>query len=129
MNKYLAFIIRDYKIIKISFAIITILLLYDELNIFFIKKPTLSSVSKSQLRPQNFPDIIICPVPGFDQRAIERLGYNSSYSYSMGSMAGGGTGWFGNQSQAWVSICLCLLSISISIFHCQNQRTKNEFGL
>lgn len=98
MNKYIIFILRDYKLVKICFAVITIYLLYDELRIFLIEKPTLSSVTKSRLRPRNYPDIIICPVPGFDQAAIERLGYESSYYYSMGSIAGGYTGWFGNQT-------------------------------
>lgn len=98
MNKYLIFILRDYKIIKVCFTILTMYMLYDELYIFFIIKPTLSSVSKSQLRPHNYPDIIICPVPGFDQNAIARLGYDSSYYYSMGKLGDGWFGWFGNET-------------------------------
>ena len=98
MNKYLIFILRDYKIIKVCFAALTMFMLYDELYTFFITKPTLSSVSKSQLKPHNIPDIILCPVPGFDQNAIDRLGYDSSYYYSMGRL-GGYTGWFGNQTE------------------------------
>ena len=69
------------------------------LYIFFIIKPTLSSVSKSQLKPLNYPDIIICPVPGFDQNAIARLGYESSYYYSMGKLGDGWFGWFGNETE------------------------------
>ena len=103
MNKYLIFILSDYKIIKACFALLTVLGLYDELYIFFISKPTLSSVSKSKLRPHNYPDIIICPVPGFDQNALARLGYDSSYYYSMGRLGGDGgdyTGWEGNQTES-----------------------------
>ena len=99
MNKYIVFVFKDFKLIKFCFAVITIYLLYDELRIFFIEKPTLSSTTKSRLRPGNYPDIIICPVPGYDQAAIQRLGYESSYYYSMGRLSSGLTGWFGNQTQ------------------------------
>ena len=52
-------IFRDFRALKLVFALMTAYLLYDEISIF-ISKPTFTSLSQSYLRPEHFPEIQVC---------------------------------------------------------------------
>ena len=42
--------------------------------------------TKSIAGIDNYPDIIICPFPSFDQIAIRKFGYKNLFEYSSGEM-------------------------------------------
>ena len=58
-------------------------------SIFFIEKPTLTTVKKSRFEPQLFPEILICSEPSFDLDEINALGYSDSWNYFRGLVRGG----------------------------------------
>ena len=99
-NIYLYFILKDYKILKVSFMILTSYLLIDEMRVFLITKPTLTSVTQTNIRPESFPDILICPQQAFDLNSLHNLGYKLSFYYGLGYQSGDRlvTGWIGNQT-------------------------------
>ena len=74
-----------FRFLKFSFFLITSYFLYQEL-VLFLSKPTFISISKYKIQPENFPDILICPLSGFDQEELRRLGYSESFAYTMGSV-------------------------------------------
>ena len=92
-------IFEDYRILKFSFLLLTLYLLTEEFIAYLILKPTLTRLSQDNLKPSNFPDILICPVPSFDLEELQRLGYEHSHDYTMGvSPFYQSDGWIGNQS-------------------------------
>ena len=87
------------KILQVIFLVLTIFLLYNEFRLYFLHE-TNTSVSKTKIGPKNFPQIIMCPVPSFDQEFISKYGYKNSYKYSQGQVIGKETivDWTGNSS-------------------------------
>ena len=83
-NYYFTLILKDYRPLKLIFFILTSYLLIDELRIFLYVKPTLTSVSQTNLTPHNFPEILLCPLPSYNQSALSEVGYADSYWYSYG---------------------------------------------
>ena len=51
--------------------VLTLYLLIDEMRNFLITKPTLTSVTHTKLKPESFPNILICSEEGFDIDLIE----------------------------------------------------------
>ena len=49
-------ILKDFRFLKMAFALITAYLLFDEISIF-ISKPTFTSLSQTSLRPEHFPEV------------------------------------------------------------------------
>ena len=85
--------------LKISFLILTLYLLAEEFRAYLILKPTLTSITQASLKPSNFPDILLCPIPSFDLGELQKLGYEHSHDYTMGvSPFYQSDGWLGNQS-------------------------------
>ena len=84
--KHMLFLVwNKFVILKVLFAGLTLYLIYDELFVFLFSKPTFTSIKKGRLKPNQKPDIIICPQPGFDNPALLNQGYDNSFWYSMGS--------------------------------------------
>ena len=87
-----------FRFLKFSFFLITSYFLYKEI-VLYLSKPTFISISKLKIQPRNFPDILICPLPGFDQAELRRLGYASSFYYSIGFLKENKSlGWSGSDS-------------------------------
>ena len=61
-----------FRFLKFSFFLVTAYFLYQEL-VLFLSKPTFISISKYEIQPSNFPDILICPLAGFDQEGRQRI--------------------------------------------------------
>ena len=90
---------KDFRILKICFLVLTLYLLIEEIIDFVIIKPTLTSVTQTNLTPANFPDILICPEKAFDLDYIHKLGYKYSFYYGSGYILGESyKGWLGNQT-------------------------------
>ena len=81
---YLSLILKDFRPIKLIFFVLTSLLLLDELILFLYVKPTLTSISQTNLTPKHFPEILLCPLPSYDQTRLTEVGYEDSYWYSYG---------------------------------------------
>ena len=97
--KGLTYLLKDFRLLKLIFTLLTVVLLYDELLIFFIERPTMASIAKTALKPTNFPSIYICARSGFNQTELSILGYEHGYKYTRGFPNDKHfIGWTGNQS-------------------------------
>ena len=91
-------IFQDFRIIKLVFIVMTSYLIYEELNLFFIKRPTVTSFTEEELTPSSFPEIIICSDNGFSQKWLNIYGYDDSFQYKKGLPRDKSfIGWFGHQ--------------------------------
>ena len=57
---------REFGIFKIVFGTLTLFLIYQEILVFLVVRPTSTSIELKMITPDLMPDIIICPQPGFD---------------------------------------------------------------
>ena len=86
--------------INIVSAVLTFYLLYEDIQLF-LSKPTFSSNSESKLQPKNFPIIVLCPFPTFDQESLWKYRYEDGYDYAKGVIMGSSSnGWIGNSSKS-----------------------------
>ena len=67
-------------------------------------KPTLTSSTKRKYKPEDFPEILLCPEPSIDIQALKSLGYTSKESYQAGfddnEFSSQFLGWTGNNSES-----------------------------
>ena len=54
---------KDYGYLKLIFIILCGLVLFEELHVFFVKKPTLTKVVKARIEKEDYPEFILCPEP------------------------------------------------------------------
>ena len=89
-------ICQDFRILKFAFIMMTAYLLYEELNLFFTKRPTVTSFTEEELNPSTFPEIMICSNNGFSQKWLNIYGYGDSFQYRKGVPRDKSfIGWFG----------------------------------
>lgn len=100
-NKYLYVLFKDYRILKITFIILTSFLLIDDMYVFLVSKPTLTSVTQTNIQTNNFPDILICPDQAFDLHSLHKIGYKISTHYGRGNINSQKNliSWTGNQTE------------------------------
>ena len=90
-------LIQDFNWLKFCFCLMTFCLLYTELQLFFVDRPTLTSTGKVELSPGHFPEILICPKHGYNKAMLDLHGYETSFHYSAGVPANETFyGWRGN---------------------------------
>ena len=91
-------IYQDFRIIKLVFIVMTSYLLYEELVVFFIKRPTVTSFTEEELTSASFPEIMICSNNGFSPEWLNIYGYDDSFQYRKGLPRDKSfIGWFGHQ--------------------------------
>ena len=78
---------KDHKYLKIFFLLLTLLVLFQEFVVFFIEKPTLTTVTKSEMGPDNLPVVLICPDPATDLSFLLTKGYPDTFHYHVGVTA------------------------------------------
>jgi len=99
MDILITFLCREHRIFKICFMVLTTYLLVNEMRIFLIGKPTLTSRTQKKMYPEIFPDILICPEQAFDLDSLLKLGYENYYYYGHGYLYGNNlVTWLGNQT-------------------------------
>ena len=76
--------VQDYGFLKIFFIVLCALVIFQELYVFFILKPTLTKSVKSSIEKDDFPEILICPEPSSYGEQLVKHGYNEMYSYAVG---------------------------------------------
>ena len=95
---------KDYGILKIVFFLLCLYVTFEELEVFFFERPTLTSRAKVGLRPEDFPVITLCPDPAINVTAMQNLGYNEILSYQAGvsvlPLKTEGHGWIGKDSES-----------------------------
>ena len=90
-------ICRDFRLLKLCFVVMTTYLLYEELLVFFIRRPTVTSFTEEELTSASFPEIIICSNNGFSQKWLNIYGYADSFQYKKGLPKDKSfIGWFGH---------------------------------
>ena len=75
--------LKDFKIIKFCFFLLTSFFLYGEFRQFLIEKPSLTSDARTTLAPNHFPDVLICKIEGYDKKQLKFHGYETSYQYAI----------------------------------------------
>ena len=75
--------IKDFKLLKCFFFFLTFFFLYGEIRLFFVEKPSLTSVGRSTLAPEHFPEILICKIEGYDKEQLNFHGYETSFRYAI----------------------------------------------
>ena len=88
-----------HNFLKLTFAVLTSYLLYEEFYSFLIRKPTHTSSAKIKTTPEDFPDVTICPFPSYNQPELIALGYGQSYEFAKGILHNSKLkGWRGNMT-------------------------------
>ena len=102
LYQYFSILFKDYRILKILFTILATYLIYDELTVFFIERPTYTSTEKRKMNTEDFPEIILCPEPSIDINAVTARGYQNTVGYFKGRYNDSDLqliGWGGNTSE------------------------------
>ena len=81
MKTITSFLLKDFRIRKLCFLVLTSYLLYEELYVLLFVKPTLTSVTQTKIKVEQFPDVLICPE---QLKLLSRLGYTRSLNYGLG---------------------------------------------
>ena len=64
------YFIKDYAYLKIFFIVLCGMVLFEELYVFFVEKPTLVKTIKEEFSIEDNPDIILCPEPSVDSKEL-----------------------------------------------------------
>ena len=72
------------KIFKFACALLTLLLIGQELANFAIVKPTVTSKEEKGLEFDDIPEVVICIEPGFDIEVLKKYGYKRTLLYYRG---------------------------------------------
>ena len=93
---------KDHKFLKLVFTILASYLTFEEFYTFLVVKPTYTTATKRGLKPNDFPDMILCPEPAIDIEAATSRGYEGVDDYYLGFNLKHGLdqiGWKGNKSE------------------------------
>ena len=74
VKKHFSSLYKDYRILKVSFTVLTVYLLLYELDNYFVTRPTFQSVTQTEVGPGYFPDILLCPRQSFSLEQLHQLG-------------------------------------------------------
>ena len=97
LKKHLT-LVTVFKLVCISF---TSVFLFQELEIYFLLKPTVTSSITEPLHSQNIPIILACADPAMNSTVMAQNGYShDNFFYALGILIGGRNshGWNGNSS-------------------------------
>ena len=120
LKMFLHSILRDNRLIKICFIALTSYLLFHEIAVFLVTKPTLTSVTQTNIKPDDFPVVLICPKQGFDLQSLHELGYPYSTFYGRGiiNSTKNQISWVGNQTKMNVTEVINQVSTFKSLKDC-----------
>ena len=113
---------QDYRILKLIFTIVASFLIIDLFYTFLVLRPTYTSYEKRKTTAEDFPEIIICPVPSVNLDAIESRGYvdQEQYFYGLDDIKNGlnQIGWAGNNKSENASMVFEEISVLNSVNEC-----------
>ena len=70
------------------FTIWALYLIIEKVYIFLVVKPTYTSHEKREMSADDFPEIIMCPEPSIDLKAVKSKGYEAPDGYFKGYFKG-----------------------------------------
>ena len=79
IERHFSSLYKDYRILKVSFTLLTVYLLSYELYNYFVTRPTFQSVTQTEIGPGYFPDILLCPRQSFSLEQLHQLGRDTKY--------------------------------------------------
>ena len=79
-------------------TLFTVYLLYAEVKVFLVDRPTSTSFEHKELSPDDFPDITVCIKPAFKLDIAMKYGYQDNYYYRGSSDGSRFIGWRGINS-------------------------------
>ena len=128
LKMFLHSILRDNRLIKICFIALTSYLLFNEMLVFLVTKPTLTSVTQTNIKPEDFPVFLICPKQGFDLQSLHKLGYPYSTFYGRGiiNSTKNQISWIGNQTKMNVTEVIKQVSTIKTLKDCPFVEAKFE---
>ena len=142
LNQFNSFLGQDYKIFKLIFTIVASCLIIDLFYTFLVLRPTYTSNEKRKMSAEDFPEIIICPLPSVNLDAIESNGYGDQERYFFGiddiEKGTNQIGWAGNNKSDNVSMVYEEISVLNSVNDCPagleswmwfNGKTKKEIAV
>ena len=97
----MSFIDKSQKfksIVRILLTIFTLFLIYEEL-VVYISIPVHTTKYKKSFSSDQFPDIFVCHIPGFNLHQLRRHGYRGSNAFMFGEHQSQ-RGWIGNGTEA-----------------------------
>ena len=101
LNTFNSLLGQDYKNFKLIFTIVAYCLIIDLYYTFLVLRPTYTSNGKRKISAEDFPEIIICPLPSVNLDAIESNGYGDQERYFFGiddiKKGTNQIGWAGNK--------------------------------
>ena len=115
-------VVKDYRLLKIIFTILTLYLIFDNFYTYLVLKPTYTSHEKRALNTDDFPEIILCPQPSIDLNALKSLGYDGPSSYFHGKQSGRSKGW-GNNPDDIKNISLIVSALK-SVENCEHPSSR-----
>ena len=75
---------RENWLLKLICSVAAAWLIYDELRIFFINRPTSNSDEITRIGSEIFPNILICPMVPLDMPKLASKGYLHYFGYYLG---------------------------------------------
>ena len=70
--------------VKCLAASLAIVLAITDFNSFFLERPTGAQVSSEPVTQEHFPDLVLCPSPGYDLTELEKRGFQGFDGYLVG---------------------------------------------
>ena len=78
-----------YTFIKIVTLIVASILAFTDIYTIFIARPTTTEILSEPLTSEHFPDINICPFPGYNLSALSQHGFQGFAGYLFGILLQG----------------------------------------
>lgn len=120
MSVWYEIFFKDFKWLKLCFFLLTSYFLFGEFQLFYIEKPSLRSQGIEDLAAKNFPEIIVCPKQGYDEKKLAFHGFTNGYQYTIG-VSGKKKGWRGTQGNFTVK------QVDQDIYSVKNTRFRFDF--
>ena len=94
------------NVFKFACALLTLLLIGQELVNFAIVKPTVTSKEEKGLEFDDIPEVVICIEPGFDIEVLKKYGYKRTLLYYRGRRPSDSKfiGWNGDKKKSSLDI-------------------------
>ena len=79
-------------------SILTLILIYQVMLTYLVKKPTTSAKEGKELEITDLPEVVVCLDPGLNYESLEKNGYHGG-TYVSGQLEGHFVGWNGGENQ------------------------------
>ena len=112
-------ITKIFKIfVQIIISVLTGLLIFEEIKLY-VSVPIHTTKYQKVFSPENIPDVVVCPVPGYNVSMLHHHGYTASNNFFFGEIENTNhRGWTGNGTNTTVTDMVKDISVMASIENC-----------